>query len=130
MTDESDEQIAEKIRSRYEKLFNGTLKLTVVDGVNLGGRPYEEWHDEILERIDEIRKINDISVEEAGKKICEPYLQKYNVSFDGFTAAYWRRKRERSEERFMRAVANRDMPAAVFSYKQLSERSKEKLGLN
>lgn len=130
MTDESDEQIAEKIRSRYKKFFDGTLLLAVIEGVIPEGRPYEEWHDEIVEQIDEIRKINNISAEKAGNQICEPYQKKFNVSFDGFIAAYWRRKRERNEERFMRTIEARDMPAAILAYKRLSEHSKEKFGLN
>jgi len=129
MNEETDDEIREKIRIRFYEFFGGKLHLVVIDGVKSGGRPYEEWHDEILQRIDKIRKTEEISADKAGNQIAEPYLKKHNVTFKSFMAAYWCRKRERSEERFMRALSKRDMEATVDAYKKLSKDSKQKLGL-
>ena len=129
MNEETDDEIREKIRIRFKDFFDGKLHLVVIDGIIPDGRPYDEWHDEIVKRIDEIRETENISAAKAGKLISAPYLIDHNVTFESFMSAYWKRKRERSEERFMRALSRRDMEATVDAYKKLSKGSKQKLGL-
>ncbi len=127
MAEESDEYIKERILQRYENVFGGKIHIAVIDDFPSGGRSYEIWHDEIVERIDKIRLVEGISAEKAGEGIADPYMREHYVTFESFMAAYWKRKQERSNEKFMRAISARDIDAAVKAYKQLSKFSQDKL---
>ena len=130
MNEETDDEIREKIRIRFKEFFDGNLHLVVIDGIIPEGHPYEEWHDEIVKRIDEIRETENISAAKAGKLISAPYLIDHNVTLGSFMSAYWKRKRERSEESFMRALSTKDIEAVIAAYKPLTKKSKKKLGLS
>lgn len=127
MTEKNEKELKEKILQFYGDFFDGNLHIAVLDDFPSDGRSYETWHDEIVEQINEIRIADGISAAKAGKRIADPYLKEHNITFKGFMSAYWKRKRERSEEQFMRAISAKDIDAAVEVFKHLSKRSKEKL---
>ena len=127
MTDESDQEIAEKIRSAFGEFLDGTLHLVVFDNPDIIGRPPEAWHDEIVECIDEIRESKGISAAKAAKQIRDPYLKQFYVTEEGFMTAYWRRRPEYYKEKFLSAIADRDMNEAIKAFKQLPKDWKERL---
>ena len=127
MIDKRDEVIKDNILRVYEEFFSGAKHLAVIDNFPSDGRSYESWHDEIVELIDEIRTVENISAKKAGERISAPYLKEHYVTFESFMASFWKRKRERAEELFMRSISDRDINSAVEAYKQLSDSSKMKL---
>jgi hypothetical protein len=127
MTDISDKEIAERIQDHYPDIFKGSKQLVELYGLESEGRPYVEWHDEIVRLINELRINEGISVDKAAKKIAEPFMKKHYVTFESLVAAYWTRQRERTEEDFLRALSDQSIELAVEAYKQLTETSKRKL---
>ena len=133
MCDESDDEIERKLLARFGSQFDGQPKsrhMIFLDVEGLSGRGRTQWHDEVVERIDDIHLREGISHEKAGRQIADPYLKEHNVQFNSFMSAYYRRKRENAEWEFLEAVSDGDLRAAISAYKTLTDNSKEKFSLN
>lgn len=127
MDEETDQHIADIIKAAFHEIWIGTKQLVAIDGIESDGRPYESWHNELVEKIDAMRANDGISADKAAKQICDPYLKEHYITYESLIAAYWRRRPEFYKDQFLRAIADRDLPAAVIAYKPLPDDFKAKI---
>ena len=128
MTDESDEEIRQKIYQRFQHIFESSV-LVIMIPVQTMGAPPRDW---IPKAIDDIEILIDsgLSINESCRQVAEEIASTNNIEIKTVEMTYRRHQREYWHEEFCRCVITKDLDGAVAAYKRLTLKSKEKYGLD
>ncbi len=130
MTQETDEEIRNKIYKRYRNVFDGTaFAMEIYPDDPAMGAPQKPWIPEAVDKIDRL-VATGMNVAAACREVGADYTVSENITPETFEMTYRRFKREKSEDNFNRRIMNKDLDGAVSAYKELSDNSKRKLRLN
>lgn len=130
MTEETDDEIRERIYSRYQHIFDSP-KLVVAIPMNgpAMGAPPREW---IPKAIDEIEAMveSGMAINKACGHVADKIAKAQNIEPKTVEMTYRRHQREHWYLEFCHCVITKDLEGAVTAYKHLTPASKRKLRIS
>ena len=127
MTEEADDELSEKIYSRYQHIFDSKELVVVIPMVGPAiGAPPREWIPKAIDKIEELID-SGLSKNEACRRIADEISAHENIEPKTVEMTYRRHQREYWHEEFCRCVVTKNLEGAVTAYKRLTAASKRKL---